>query len=339
MKFRRLFNDPLLRRELWSLAKRRYPKRSWSYPGPFWFLLVTFLVLFLQWEVHKVDSQGYLAFLCFLATIHALMICFRAAVYSAVSMAYDVRQNTIAVLRSTPHSLAWAVLAKLLAVLLPMWLELLAFLPISLLTYGWWGGVPPSIILVVNLFVGLSGLLAGCCGMWLGMLISKPERAASAAWWSTLGLLLAVPAVEWAKPCWSGILGFCLFMYLLRSRSRAQSLRAVGLFAVMTVMLGVVSHHLDYPLRLSAYSPGVALKRLTERLPADELLGPELRQAKQERGLEAVDRELMLELRYAIPREESQRRALWNLVFTGMLYGLIGAAFLGSTYLQTRRIY
>ncbi|MCA9797283.1 MAG: hypothetical protein KC910_35980, partial [Candidatus Eremiobacteraeota bacterium] len=146
MTFRRLFNDPLLRRELWSLAKRRYPKRSWSYPGPFWFLLVTLLVLFLQWEVHKVDSGGYLAFLCFLAAIQTLMISTRAAVYGAVSMAYDVRQNTIAVLRSTPHSLGWAVSAKLIAVMLPMWLELAGFLPLALLTYGWWGGVSPLTI-------------------------------------------------------------------------------------------------------------------------------------------------------------------------------------------------
>lgn len=172
---RTLMSNPLLLKEL-AAQVRRPGRAGWSYPGPVWFLVVTVVpsIVFLrQGDPH--DARPYFLVAALLQT---WLLAFRSSLYTATSMATDVRQGTIPVLLSSPLALAGALRAKLVASLLPLWLELLLALPTALMVYSWQGDVATSVILTVTAFQLAASVLFSGLGMWLGALLGDPERAA-----------------------------------------------------------------------------------------------------------------------------------------------------------------
>ncbi len=182
MKPREIVANPLLLKELASQA-RRPGRRGWSYPGPAWFLAATLVPALLYLKTHFHHSEPEAARILFLvgALLQLWLLALRSTLYTATSMASDVRQGNITLLMSTPLTLAGAFGAKLAACLLPMWLELLVALPVMLAVYSWQGQVPAGLVLAVTAYqLAVSFLCAGL-GTWLGGVLGDPEPAANSA--------------------------------------------------------------------------------------------------------------------------------------------------------------
>jgi ABC-type transport system involved in multi-copper enzyme maturation permease subunit len=181
LTLRTLLCDPLLLKELVSQA-RRPARAGWTYRSPILFILVTlppavvYLKLWLSGQTPR--AHDYLMFVSLLQT---WLLSLRSCLYTCASMAHEVRQGTIPVLLSTPLSLSRALMAKLVACLFPMWLELAMALPLALGIYCWKGGAPVGLVLGITAFQLTASILFGGLGLWLGSLLPDPEKAANTA--------------------------------------------------------------------------------------------------------------------------------------------------------------
>ncbi len=292
--------------------------------------------LFLQWETDSDQPQHFLTTMVLIGTAQSLLIAIRAAVYTAVSTAYSRRQNTIAVLRSTPYSLAGAQLAKVVAALLPMWVELAALLPLNLILFSAWGGVSPFTTIALTLFLALVGAVFGCFGMWLGLLIPDPERAAGCARGLVLIILLLSPFLESIGATWQAFFVAGLLWVLYCNRNSQQTGALILTFLLALPCFHLYTEALPYKFQLSSYNPVSVIHQLAEPLPSAHLMGPELAQVSQG---ERVSEQVIRNLAYQMAPEEAQRRALHHLLPTALLYSLMALAFFQLTFLCLKTLY
>jgi hypothetical protein len=209
---REMIAHPLLLKELASQA-RRPGRPGWTYPGPRWFLVAT-LVPALLYLMQDDPSAARLYFLVS-ALFSLWLLAMRSGLYAATSMASDIRQGTFSVLLSTPLTVSGATAAKLVACLLPLWLEVLLALPAALLVYSRFGEAPPHLLVAVTAFQLVVSFLFAGFGLWVGAVLEDPERAAGTV--RTL-VLVALPGTLLATRLMPDILvlgGLALWVLLV----------------------------------------------------------------------------------------------------------------------------
>lgn len=233
---RSLLSNPLLLKELASQA-RRPGRPGWAYPGPAWFLVVSVApaLVFLRqgaWE----DTRAW--FLT-AAVFQMWLVAFRSTLYTATSLASDVRQGTLPVLMAAPLSLGGSLWAKLVACLLPLWLELGFGTVLSLLVYSWQGDTRPTTVLAVMGFLFAASLLFGGLGMWIGGLLGEPERAARTSRLLVGILLLATSLTPTQLPGPIVLVGLLLWMCLVWLPQVRPNQAVQGSVAALAVLLAL----------------------------------------------------------------------------------------------------
>lgn len=340
-----MLNDPLLQRELWSQARRQYPSRGWTYPGPVWFLVLTLLPLVWWWKVGPESDSSLRTTLVVAGVLQSFLLALRSTLYCSVSMAYEVRQNTLAVLRSTPLSLLRAQIAKLIACLLPLWLELALLLVFNLAVYSWFGGIAVAVSTGLVLFLGTVTLLFGCFGLWLGSVVPDPEKAAGNARGVVLMLMPGTFVLEqllsWPMLLVAGLIWICLVVQPQVRPGRAYQGGVAALILLLLLpLLYTFAQSGLHRFELSAYNPMCAVGSLAAERPAPHLLAAELKQAREDAEARGLRDEQSLErLAGTLSVEEVQRRATWHLLPTGVLYLLMAGVFFQLSYSRSKHCY
>ncbi len=266
---REIIANPLLLKELASQA-RRPGRPGWSYPGPAWFLAVTLVPagLFLASNLRTgPDAEAARTWFLLGAQMQLWLLALRSALYTATSMASEVRQGTFPVILSTPLTLATALGAKLVACLLPLWLEVLAALPVLLALYSWHGTAPVSLVLAVTAYQLTVSFLCAGLGTWLGGVLGDPEPAASGARTLTVVLLGATALSSRVVPGSVVAAGLALWACLvwvprIRPKKAIQSSVVALLLLIFLPLLAGLGRDSSLQLDLTRLNPFWALNRL-----------------------------------------------------------------------------
>ncbi len=170
MKIKKIFADPILIREM-TAASRDPGSNMRSYPGP---KIMLFCIL-LPFALHIIPFSGQsleerLGINCWtlsawLQTVAAMLIASRTA---AISMEEDVRQDSMSVLVSSSRGCFRAILAKLVAIMVPVWLDLAAGSVFLIIVYGLFGSIPVPVMAACALMQMAAALLAGAYGILAG---------------------------------------------------------------------------------------------------------------------------------------------------------------------------
>lgn len=165
MSLSRALSDPLIMLELTSQA-RRPNARHCSYPGPLWAALLALIPFcYLIWG--RVDSCWWYWTVCLIGETWLLLS--RSGASTASSISVDVEQGVFSVLASSPLGVGRAVVSKMVAALLPLWIEC------SALTFVCWvsftlGGEVPHLTMALAFVWQLSlSLLGASVGLILGV--------------------------------------------------------------------------------------------------------------------------------------------------------------------------
>ncbi|MBI3928173.1 MAG: hypothetical protein HY319_21700 [Armatimonadetes bacterium] len=349
MIFRRLLSDRLLLRELSSQSRRRYPRASWSYPGPAWFL-VWALTLALAYWYWGFDASGAevinpRVFLVTAGLLQLWLVAMRSIVYTSVSMAYEVRESTLPVLLSTPLSLVRALLAKLVACLLPLWLELALLLPFNLIFYVWIGGISATLALALNAFLFTVSLLFGGFGLWLGSIASDPEKAAGNARALAFMLLIGTLLLEKILAWWLLVIGVLIWICLVvQPQVRPRQAVHSGVIALLLLLSLPFVYKLTesrfHHFELSAYNPLRVVYTLANPKPAYHLVPDQIAAARAEAERTGNTVPVTLDqLTSAMTQEELLERALFHLLPTGAVYLLLAFVFFRLTVARARQYY
>lgn len=347
MTLHRLLSNPLLVKEMASQA-RRPGRPGWSYPGPSWFLLATLVpaVLFMGEAPPEKARYFFLA----AAMFQLWLVAFRSSLYTSTSMASEVSRGTLSVMLSSPLALAGALAAKMAGCLMPLWLELVAALPLALGLYSGRGDVSVSLILTVTLFQLAVSLFCGGLGLWLGGLFGEPERAArgsrAVVGLALLGTSLSPSAVP-GPLVFVGVLLWICLVWLPQVRPH-QSARG-SVLALLALLVLPVFYGLGRDALARVDVTGLnPLRAVQALLPADprelELLAraagegnPEdrgvssLRAAHPEGASRPLDARLLARADW-----EHQLRGMRFLLLLGMGYGLAAVAFLHLAQVRAR---
>ncbi len=256
--------DRLLWRELSSQAYRRYPREGWTYPGASWFLTATLLPPAIFWKLTGGASFSSPDCLAVATVWQTWLLSLRSATYPAVSMAYDFREGTLPVLRATPIRLVWALTAKLIACLLPLWMELGVLLPVNLLCYGLLGDQSPSMIVALLGIMGATSLFFGGFGLWLGSVVGDPERVSNSVRLVVSMLLLGTPLLAEALTWPLLLVGGLIWLWLVaQPQARPGQAYQGGVAALILLLLLPVfytfAQNMLGEFELSAYNPLVVL--------------------------------------------------------------------------------
>jgi len=332
---------PLLLKELASQA-RRPGRPGWAYPGPGWFLVATLVpaLLYLVQDDPSVARSYFLASALFSLWLLAL----RSGLYTATSMASEIRQGTFSVILSTPLTVTGATAAKLTACLLPLWLEILVALPAALLVYSWFGEVPPDLLVAVTAFQLVVSFLFAGFGLWMGSLLEDPERAAGTvrnlALVALPGTLLATRLVSDTLVV-AGLALWALLVWIPRIRPN-QAIPSSVLALVLLLLLPFlpIMSTLGQDLRaldLNQIHPLHAVQSLALPQPTNAShLGllegdPDFEQLRARGSGHVESSQEHLALRVGADRllkqrlEQAHRRAgLQRLLLLGLTYGLAG---------------
>lgn len=219
-----------LRREfLLQLDGRRVYSRG-VYPGVSWFALLCVAVLLFEFNASRLSPQNSgtaLKHFSLLGLGQCVLIWLRSTVYCALSFSRDLQNQSVAVVRVTPVSQTQTLLAKLCASLAPLWMELLLFLPVSLLFFCVYLTLPVWLVLSLTPFLICLSLVAGCLGLAIGSQSAQPAQAIRNARLLTFFLLFFFPILKemsgsWALPLMG--LGLWLVIYSRRSPNRGAFL-------------------------------------------------------------------------------------------------------------------
>lgn len=232
-----------LRREfLLQLDGRRLYSRG-VYPGVSWFALLCVAVLLIEFNASRLSpesSSTALQHFSLLALGQAVLIWLRSTVYCALSFSRDLQNQSVAVIRITPVSQIQTLLAKLIASLAPLWVEVLLFLPVSVLFFSVYLSLPVLLVLSLTPFLFCLSLGAGCMGLAIGSLSSQPAQSIRNARLLVFFLLFFIPILKEMSSSWflplAG-LGLWLVIYSRRSPSRGVFMGTItllmGLFAAL----------------------------------------------------------------------------------------------------------
>ena len=323
----------LLYRELWSQSQRRYARPNWNYPGPVAWMAVTLFPLI--WHLRFGNSEGeFLGVFSVTTALLVVLMASRASLYNAVSSAHAFRQNTVVVTRTTPYSLATTQLAKLVACLLPLWVELVLNTALQLLAFSLLGGLPMTTVLGANLFLGAVTIVFGCLGAWLGMLHPDVSRAARTSSWVVFVILFFSLLLE-ALTNWAvlAILASVWTMLKLKSKQRTSVL-LISLLVIPLIYVG--TKDLPHEFRWGIFNPVTVVRGLSQNQPAEHLLWPEYRYEGVQKRLERHEIE---RLARSVPPPQAQARAHLFLLPVGLLYLGLAAIFFGWTHTRWRTAY
>lgn len=330
MKSRALWSDPLFLKEMAAQARRRL-KRGLTYPGLMWFFLFTHLPPIIFWraggEAANLDIRFFFAGSVLLQT---WLLCLRSALYPSVSMACEVREGTVPVLLSTPLSLTRAMIAKLVACLLPLWCELLAVQPLFFGFYVWAEGISPYTVLAVNAFLLSVSLLFGCLGLWLGSQVADPEKAANHARLAVLmglgGTLLLENLLTWPFL----LVGAVVWMFLMSPARPGHSYRGLIYALVVVVSLPLLltlSQGALNNFQLSAFNPLYCVYNLSSSETTDH------RVSTVERAETALVESLPM------VDDDPQSRARMHLLPSSLIYLALGGLLFRLTLGRLRQLH
>lgn len=241
-----------LRREfLLQLDGRRSYSRG-VYPGVSWFALLCVAVLLLEFNSSRLSpeqSRSAIDNYTLLALGQCILIWLRSTVYCALSFSRDLQNQSITVVRITPVSRTMTLLAKLCASLAPLWMELLLFLPVSILFFSVYLSLPVLLVFSLTPFLVCLSLAAGCVGLAVGSLSAQPAQAIRNARLLTFFLLFFIPILKQVSSSWLlPILGLSLWLLIY---SRRAPNRGVVLATSALVTLGLTLLNIFEPLDLT----------------------------------------------------------------------------------------
>ena len=256
--------SPLIQRELDQQVRFRGSPRGWAYAGPFWMLALT-LVPLLAWSSACSTGDGPVNVLIGASVLQTLLICVRSMVFPAVSVSHEIREKTLTVLRCTPAGTSQLLLIKLGTCLAPLLLEQAVLLPFNLAVYSFIGGIDPVLILKIQALMATVTMLFGSVGLWLGVVVGEPEKAATNArlvvFMGLIGCYMLEMALHWPLLLVGILIWVCL---VIQPPSRPGQAYHSGVFALVLLLLlpfmYTFSESLLPDLKMSIYNPLVALK-------------------------------------------------------------------------------
>lgn len=230
----------LLRREfVFQLDGRRTYNRG-VYPGVNWFALICVGALLLEFNASRMapESSGtVIDHFTFLTMAQAFLVTLRSSVYCALSMSRDLQNHTATVVRVSPISRNIAMAAKLCACLAPLWIELLLFLPVSLLFFSVYLYLSPLVVASATPFLIAASLMAGCLGLVIGSTTTIPHQAARNARLFVVLMLFLVPVLRGMSEGWmTPLIGLAFWMSITTRRAPNRQL----LLTVMGMVVGAM---------------------------------------------------------------------------------------------------
>lgn len=262
----------LLRREfLFQLDGRRSYARA-VYPGVNWFALLCAGALLLEFNASRLSpetSETVIDHFTFLTMAQAFLITLRSTVYCALSMSRDLHNHTATVVRVSPISRTTALLAKLCACLVPLWVELVLFLPVSLLFFSVYLWLPPQIVASAVPFLLAVSLMAGCLGLVIGSTTVNPVQAARNARLFVFFLLFMIPILRGMSEGWMiPLAGVALWLSITTRRAPHRATLLVT-FSTLLVVLGLLHSHAAAGFQLASLHPlSLVLDYFSMALPA-----------------------------------------------------------------------
>ena len=262
-----------LRREfLLQLDGRRSYSRG-VYPGVSWFAILCVAVLLLEFNSSRLSpeqSQTALTNFRLLALGQGILLWLRSTVYCALSFSRDLQNQSVAVVRITPVSRTLTLIAKLCASLAPLWLELLLFMPVSVLFFSVYLSLPPALVLSLTPFLFCLSLAAGCMGLAVGSLSAQPAHAIRNARLLTFFLLFFIPIL---KQMWSSwflpLLGLGLWLVIYSRRAPNRGV-VLAVSAAVTGALSLLNIFQPFGLSILKLHP----TRLISDFYQEDVLGP-----------------------------------------------------------------
>ena len=209
-----------------------------AYPGPFLMLAATLLPLLGLLE-YSVDSVLTCASL-----MQTALACLRAMTFSAVFCSAGPREQPLANLQQS------------IGILL---LEQALLLPFNLVVYGYVETLDCALILKIQALMASATMLAGCCGIWLGLVIDKPQRALHCARWLTFMLLVGEWLLGVAFPQLLVLLLIGLSVWLVVFPPNARDAWPVTLAFLAAAVLCENSQTLRLGFDLNLYNPLAAI--------------------------------------------------------------------------------
>lgn len=262
-----------LRREfLLQLDGRRSYSRG-VYPGVSWFAILCVAVLLMEFNASRLSpEQSSTAMFHFrlLALGQSILIGLRSTVYCALSFSRDLKNHTVSVVRTTPVSGTQTLLAKLCACLAPLWIELVLFLPVSILFFSVYLSLPVLLVASLTPLLGCLSLAAGSIGLTVGTLCSQPVQAMRNARIFAFFIFFFVPLLQSMSSSWTlPFFGLSLWIIIASRRAPNRGVVATTFLFVLTA-LGLLE--LFQPLDLSIHKLN-PMNLLIAYLP-DELYSP-----------------------------------------------------------------
>lgn len=247
-----------LRREfLLQLDGRRAYSRG-VYPGVSWFALLCVAVLLLEFHSSRLSPDSSTTAIdnfSLLAIGQGVLIWLRSTVYCALSFSRDLQNHSLTVVRITPVSRTLTLVAKLGASLAPLWIEILLFLPVSLLFFSVYLTLPPLLVASLTPFLLCLSLAAGCVGLAIGSLSAQPAQAIRNARLFTFFLLFFMPLLKEMSSSWFlPLLGLGLWLLLYSRRAPNRGVFALTLAAV-TGLLALMNQAKPAGLDVSRLHP------------------------------------------------------------------------------------
>ena len=247
-----------LRREfLLQLDGRRSYSRG-VYPGVSWFALLCVAVLLLEFNSSRLSpeqSRSAIDNYTLLALGQCILIWLRSKVYCALSFSRDLQNQSVTVVRITPVSRTMTLLAKLCASLAPLWMELLLFLPVSILFFSVYLSLPMLLVFSLTPFLFCLSLAAGCVGLAIGSLSSQPAQAIRNARLLTFFLLFFIPILKQMSSSWFlPLLGLSLWLLIYSRRAPNRGI-FIATSAFVTAGLALVNVLQPMGLNVSKLHP------------------------------------------------------------------------------------
>ncbi len=233
----------LLRREfLFQLDGRRaYPRGV--YPGVNWFALLCIGALLLEFNASRLspeNSKTVVDHFIFLTLAQIFLISLRSAVYCALSMSRDLQNHTATVVRVSPISRTLSLVAKLVACLAPLWVELALFLPVSILFFSIYLWLSPALVASAIPFAMMVSLLAGCLGLAIGSTTSLPLQAIRNARLFVFFAFFVIPVLRGISDGWMLPLAAMALWLSVTTRRAPHRIPVLAAFATVITALGLM---------------------------------------------------------------------------------------------------
>lgn len=233
----------LLRREfLFQLDGRRTYSRG-VYPGVNWFALICVGALLLEFNASRLapeSSQTVIDHFTFLTLAQVFLIALRSTVYCALSVSRDLQNHTATVVRVSPVSRTVTLSAKLCACLAPLWIELVLFLPVSILFFSVYLWLSPVLVASTLPFLIAVSLMGGCLGLVIGSTTALPHQATRNARLFVFFLLFLLPVLKGMSEGWMiPLMGLALWLSVTTRRAPHRTILMAS-FASLLAALGLL---------------------------------------------------------------------------------------------------